>query len=384
MVWGVISMIIPIKKINQGLFTISYFLFLSFSIIGHIPKIGGYLNLLTNVGIVLLLLSALVQIKKYTKKELMILLVLFCFSIILISRCQDYILFKITIFLAAAKNIKIEKCIFTDFWIRLFLIVFTIILYKLNIAPDVISNYNGSTRHSLGFTNPNTLGMHILILCFDILCMSKYRFSVKKILIVILLVIFSDIFAGSRTTTYISILTIILMLIYHSNPHFLENKKIYYIIINSVLIMTLLTLGMYLLYTTGTQIGNLLNEALSNRLYNMDIYRKTYQISLLGNDNTNMGLTLDTAYAYCFFIYGIVAFFLLIIVFRKLFKKLYQTHNNVLIIIMFSFVIYGLSEKLWLSIDYNIFMIVFAGLLYSSFSRIEDENYSKKKIGKKA
>ncbi len=354
------------KKIYLGLFIISYLFFLSFSILGHIPRIGGYLNLLTNAGVILLCVSILFQIKKYTKKELAIILFLFFFSIVLISTCKDFTLFKITLFLSAIKNIKIETCISLDFSIRLFLVILVLILYKLNIAPDITSYYDGITRHSLGFTNPNTLGMHILILCFDILYLNRHNISKIKILLIILLVIFSDVCAGSRTSTYISILAIILVLIYKNNKSFLKNKIVYKIITNSVLIMSIITFCMYILYKTGAPLGISLNEILSNRLYNIDIYSQTYNISFFGNDNTNMGLTLDTAYAYSLYIYGIFFYLLLIYSFHKLFKKLYHNQSYVLIIIMFCFVIYGLSEKLWLSIDYNIFMSVFAVLIYNS------------------
>ena len=36
------------------------------------------------------------------------------------------------------------------------------------------------------------------------------------------------------------------------------------------------------------------------------------------------------------------------------------------VIIMFCFMVYGLSERLWLYVDYNIYMILFSLILYNT------------------
>ena len=357
---------ISLGKISLILFEISYFIFLSFSILGHIPTMGGYLKVLTNFGIGIILLSILLQIKTYKKKEIMILSLLLIFSLVLAYFCNDFILFKIVLFITALKNVKLEHCITIDLYMRIILVLSVLILYLLNVAPDVTSFYNGVTRHSLGFTNPNNLGMHILILSFDIICLNNFKISKIKYIVIIFLLIFSDYFTGSRSTTYILILALILIAVYKKYPNFLENKKISFFIKNSALIFSIITFIMYALYVSDSSLGNALNNLLSNRLHNIYAYNQVYNITLFGNNNLNINLTLDTVYAYCLYIYGIAFFILFIIAFRKLFKRLYEQKKPMLIIIMLCFMAYGLSEKLWLSIDYNIFIILFSMLIYDT------------------
>lgn len=357
---------VSLKKICLILFGVSYFIFLSFSLLGHIPILGGYLDALTNVGLVILLFSILLQIKTYSKKEIIVISSLFIFSFILIYSCNDYGLFKLVLFITSLKNVKLEKCISIDLYIRSFLVILVLLLYLLNIAPDVTSYFNGTTRHSLGFTNPNNLGMHVLILSFDILCLNNYKISIKKYLIIVLLLAFSDYFTGSRSTTYILLLALILIILYKRYPNFLTKKSTSFLIKNSALIFSGITFIMYILYNYRTDIGIKLNELLSNRLHNIDVYNQVYDITLFGNDNLNIGLTLDTAYAYCLYVYGIATFILFFLAFKRLFKKLYKTKKYMFVIIMFCFMVYGLSERLWLYVDYNIYMILFSLILYNT------------------
>ena len=135
---------------------------------------------------------------------------------------------------------------------------------------------------------------------------------------------------------------------------------------NSALIFSGITFIMYMFYNYGTDIGIKLNELLSNRLHNIDVYNQVYDITLFGNDNLNIGLTLDTAYAYCLYVYGIAMFILFVFAFKRLFKKLYKTKKYMFVIIMFCFMVYGLSERLWLYVDYNIYMILFSLILYNT------------------
>ena len=292
---------------------------------------------------------------------------------------KDYLFIKIALVLGASKGIEFRKCIKYDCIFRIILIIFVMTLCRLGYANDVISYNENTIRHSLGFTNPNTLGMHLMILAMDIIYLSKKRVSFINLLISFVLCLVSAYFSGSKTITIILLLMIVLFTIYKIWPRLIEKKIIKQSITYMPFILSLVVVIVMAFYMNGKAFE--LNDLLSNRLYNIAFYKEKYGLSIFGKYLGDLHVTLDTFYAYLLYRLGIISFLLYTFAFIYLFKMLYKKKNYDLIIIMLCFLIYGLSERIWMYIDYNIFILSFGFIIFNDNSirtsiKMKNNNYT--------
>lgn len=364
-----------ISKINYYFFMTAYSLFLAFSVFGHIEILKVSLKYLTYLSIFLLILNFFLNFKKYTKKEILILLVVFALSLVYGIKNSDYTLFKIWLILIGLKNIDINKCIKFDFILRIIYFIIMVCLFNLEVAKDVGAYFQGNYRSSLGFANPNVCGMYILILSFELMYLKLNKIKFSQIILFIILAVFSDVINGSRSTTLIMILGVLMFIGLYIKSDILENRLLKKIILNSTLIIAIIVVILTILYIYKTKMGVNLNEFLSYRLYNIADYIKNYGPSFFGH---NLMLenehTIDTALVYIYLRYGISGLIIYAFAFKNLFNFLYETKNYLLIIIMFCFNIYGINERLWINVDYNIFIIVFSLLLFNKEKLIGRKN----------
>jgi len=353
-----------LNKSSSFLFCLSYLIFLTYSLLGHIPMFGPVLKYSTYFAIIILFFSFFLQMKSYYAKELIIIFYILFIAIINIVQTEDYTLFKLIMFLITTKNLDFKRCVRFDLYSRIILVSIVIILYYIGIAPDVLSYYEGEYRHSLGFTNPNALGMCILIIGLEILYLGDMKIKFGGLLIIGLLFAFQNYYAGSRTASLVLIFATTLALILQIYPTIFKKWIVKIFIINSAFIFSAITFFIVFLYMRNNSLAIVFNELLSYRIYNISVYTESLGISLFGHSISDIGLALDNAYAYSLYGLGVISILLFIISFNKLFKVLYLKRHFPLILIMLCFTFYGISERLWLSIDYNIFMLAFRELLY--------------------
>lgn len=359
---------IKIIQIRSFLFYLAYFSFLAFSTIGHIAFLFTPLKLLSNLSIGFLGLSTLLSFKDYKNKDLLYIFLLVILSIVLVYKTNDYTFLKLMLFIVSFKDMNFEKVIKVDLYYRGFLIALVFILFFVGIAPDKIFAFGDTIRHSFGFTNPNTLGMYFLIICFDLLYLNKDKNSLKKTMLISGIIILVNYLSGSRTVTLILLILIIFIWIIRKKEQVFEIHFLKAFITNSALIFAILTFIFSYLYKYENDMAINLNNLLSNRLENILYCSANIVPSLFGSNISILERTLDSSYAYSLYGYGIILSIVLILMFRKLFKVLYKEKDYLLITIMFLFLVYGLSERLWLCIDYNIFMLVFYKVLYSKIN----------------
>lgn len=117
----------------------------------------------------------------------------------------------------------------------------------------------------------------------------------------------------------------------------------------------------------------MLDKVLSYRITNISFYYDNFGVSLFGCDTSTIKRTVDSFYGFTFIVLGVVTFLLFIHFYRKLEKRLCNV-NKQLAIIIFCFFLYGVSERLWMYIDYNMFMLAFAELIYPYFTG-EESSY---------
>ncbi len=370
---------VSVKTIRNMFFYLAYMFFLSFSTFGHIPVLGGYLKVLTNFGIVMLIVIFLATLHQYRIKDLQIFLLLFVYSFILIGTANYYGLFKLSLLIATSRGIEFRKCIKYDLFTRITMTLIMFVLFISGIAPDITSSYNGVLRHSLGFENPNHVGLMAFIIIMEIVYLSKANLSLLQYLFAIVIIVFADITAGSRTAELMTIMALVFVSVYKAFPRFFDTKYMKGAMKYCPIICGSITfLGAYL-YKCGNTVAIILNQVFSGRLANIVFYQQKYGLSLFGFNTSSAGRTNDNLYGYCLIGLGIVTFILFIIIYIQMIDAIYDK-NKPIAIILTCFMIYGLSERLWMNVDYNIMMLSFRSLIYHDLENEIDKIPNCRKI----
>lgn len=372
---------IKIQKLSDGIFYMAYFLFLLYAFFGTIDIFKQSLKLLTNISMALTVIAFLIQIRKYNYKELIVVTLLCIISIIYIIKTDNYVLLKLVLIIILVKDIDFDKRVLFDIKLRIIFFVLMMVLFNLGIAQDSQALFNGQIRHSLGFTNPNVLGMHTLILGLEILYYNRNKLSFSKIALCFIMLLVSDYYSGSRTTLLALVFGIILFIVCKRNKKIFDHKVIKFCIINSPIILSIIVYIAYCLYINNNQIGILIDKTLSGRLTNIEFFQTHYSVNLFGNNIEEANKSLDTANAYALYAFGVSGLMLYMFGFRKLFKKLYKIGNYSLVIIMLVFILYGLSEKLWLFADCNMLVTTLSFIIFrnneNEIKKIGESTYEK-------
>ena len=178
---------IKLKDLNNVIFYVAYFFFLLYAFFGTIDTFREPLKMLTNISMSMIFLSFFLQLRKYNAKEIVVLLLLLLLSLIYISKTDNFLLLKLILIIIVSKDVAFDKRISFDMKLRVVFLILMMLLYNLGIAKDVTALFNGKIRHSLGFSNPNVLGMHIFILCIDFLYLKRETLTFPNILFCIIL-----------------------------------------------------------------------------------------------------------------------------------------------------------------------------------------------------
>lgn len=348
-------------------FYIIYLSFFTFAMLGHTPVVGEWLKISTYGGLGMLTALILFRIRDYSWHEVFVLFILLIYGLGIAYNTGDFVLFKLGMMIFAAKGIDFRKCIKFDLLARIILTAIVLLFFYLGVLPDVTSYYEGRLRHSYGFLNPNHVGIDAFILIAEILYLSNLKIGFKNLFISFFILLVTDFMSGSRTAEIMNFIIIILAMIY-SRWKWVYNGVFAKIILRySTWMFSGLTFALAWLYSLGISAIIALDIVFSGRLSNIICYYDSLGISLFGGELLEVGRTNDSFYGFVLIGLGLVTFFLAMFAYQHLEKKLCII-NQPLAIVVFSFFLYGLSERLWMNVDYNIFMLAFAEVLYSKFS----------------
>lgn len=366
-------MIVTKKACITTSFYLAYLTFLTFSMFGHIPTVGGYLKELTNVGLAIFVIIICFRLRDYSAREGIVFTIFLSYSLFVALRTGDYGFFKLGMMIFACKGLNFRKIVKQDLYTRILIVVIMLYLWLSGIAPDVTSDYNGVIRHSIGFQNPNHVGIVAFIVIMEILYLSEMHLSVVQYIVALAILMVEDYVAGSRTAEFISLIAIGLATVYTFRPQFYEKRVVKAIMSWGGIICAGLTAVAFFLFKSGNFLAVVLDKMLSYRITNITFYYNRLGISIFGNNSLSVNRTIDSIYGFSFIVLGIIAFLIIMMAYYKLERILYQS-NMPLAIIMFCLFVYGLSERLWMYIDYNIFMLVFAELIYPGFTLYGHDN----------
>ncbi len=354
---------------------LSHFLFLTYSLLGHIPIFKTPLKYSTFLAIGLFILNFFLQYNKSKIEDVIIYAVLMIVALIHSYFSGNYGFFKLMLFAGSIKKVDFRDIVRFDMYLRAVLIVVVALLCQLGIAVDVVMTYNGIVRHSLGFTNPNALGIATFVLACDIFYVFKMRMNWKRVLIIAGLSYWLFAVARCRTAVYAIIALLIAAIIYTLYPRIFKNgftKSVFYVTPIALALLTLIAVNAYI---NNAAWAISVNDMMTGRIKAVANFARVLSPKLWGQPiGETINHSLDNTYGFVWLDLGIIVFFLFIFAYFRLIKKNYQYDNIPLCIIFFVFMVYGLSEHLWINIDYNIFMLA---LFYNpgKFVKHEEESH---------
>ena len=357
------------------LLKLSHLLFLTYSLLGHIPLFKTPLKYSTFIAIGLFILNFFMQYNRAPIKEVGVYATLMIVSLIQSYFSGNYGLFKLVLFAGSIRKVDFKDIVRFDMYLRAVLIALCALLCAVGIAPDVTMMYDGILRHSLGFTNPNALGIATFVLACDIFYVFKMKMNWKRVLILAGLSYWLYDIARCRTAVYAIVALLIAAIIYTFYPRIYKNKFTEFIISTAPMFLSLLTLIAVKAYNNGASWAILVNDLLTNRIKAVSNFARYLSPKLWGQPiGETIDHSLDNTYGFVWLDLGILVFCLFVFAYYRMIKKNYKYDNLPLCIIFLVFMVYGLSEHLWIFIDYNIFMIA---LFYNpeKFIKQEDQEH---------
>ena len=264
-----------------------------------------------------------------------------------------------------------------------------VLLCNIGIATDVVIEYEGMVRHSLGFTNPNTLGIAVFVLVCDIFYVSELKLNLALLTIISAIVIWLYAVARSRTSVYAILAIMFFSIMYRVFKKFFKTKFAKLLYFAVPLIASGITYIVVDSYARHQQFATDVNEFLSGRVSAIAIFTNLLTPTFWGQPiGETLDRTLDNTYAFVLYDLGILVSILFIIFYFKTVRSNFKYGNIPLIITLIAFLIFGLSEHLWINVDYNVFMLAFCydPSLDDSINRkpyesvLVDDNVSKKYI----
>jgi len=150
-------------KINVILFYLCYIVILAATMFRYVTGIGDFLQKIYQPIIYILLFVGIMNMKKITKKNILVLFLLAFLVIITkyISGTNTILLLCLSII--AFKDIDFDKFVKFDISLKIPFTIIVSIFYFLGLTAVNIHYRDGIIRHSMGFSNPNVFSNYILL-----------------------------------------------------------------------------------------------------------------------------------------------------------------------------------------------------------------------------
>lgn len=340
------------------LFNFAYGTFLIYSTLGYIPMLHKPLQLVSMIGIILLIFGFLFQYRICKRQDFICYCLFLALALITSVYNSNYAFIKLVLFAGSIRCVEMKSIAKFDLKLRTVLIVLLYLMSLVGLATDNVFYYNGVARHSLGFTNPNALGVAVYILVCDIVFLAGNEINIKHLLIITLIAGWLYSVARCRTSVYAILLLLFLAILYKLFPRIYKTKIMKYIFMITPFILSFITYISVQGLIHHNSVALELDKLLSSRLSAVVTFVTHLKPKILGQSiGETVALSMDNAYGFAWYDLGILISLILLWLTIRAFNKYFKTQNIMLCIIILSFICYGISEHLWLFVDYNIFMI---------------------------
>ena len=288
------------------------------------------------------------------------------------------------IFIVAAKDIDINKVIKLTLFIQILCISIIVMLALSGVIENrIFTRRDGDIRYSLGFTHPNAFAGQILQLIIISVWIRWEKFNYKDYLILLLLGLFILKVCDSRTSSLLIFILIIMVAIYKYLEHKpikridILNKAIYIGTQISIIMSSVVSIALGVLYDPNNKIYFLINKLLSGRIKLLHDYyinqgysiigQKIEIISTYASKKTALYDTtaLDNAYGHIAVRYGIIILIVFVIGYYLVAKKAFKEKNIKALICIFIYILFGITEVYIFNLPYNVLFLLFAIAIYS-------------------
>lgn len=361
------------NSVSSFFFQIAYSLFLTYSLLGHVSFLHEPLKLATTGALAILAINFIIQYDKCSQREFFGYVFLMMVALGTSFTNGDYGLFKIILFAGSIRTLNYKDIIRFAMWLRLCLMLLVVALCTMGIIPDIIRTYEGTVRHSLGFTNPNALGTAAFILICDMLYISDMKVNFSRLLVVGGIFIWLYVVARCRTAAAAIAALSVVACIYTIKPQLFKHPLVKRLFCLMPIMLFVLTNFITMQYNHGNAWAIDLNKFLSGRIETISEFFSVLSPKLMGQPlSATFRNSLDNAYAFILLDLGVVITIIFIIAVIRLVCRNYDVGDIPLCIIMMAFLCYGLSEHLWINADYNLFVLA---LCYNPANKVRKRNF---------
>lgn len=344
--------------ITEFIFFLSLFLLEIRFFATNLPLIQNYSSVL-DLSIILMLFINVFIITVNTSKnknDFIKTILIIILGIISWYFAKNPLVLKTGLLIISVKNINFEKIIHADLLIKITIFFLVVFLYFSGYISSSFTSYrDGILRNSWGFSHPNTLGLIIAIIYFEVSYLYFNKKIIKKILLAIPFICFISIVPNSRSAIYvITIFNLLSIIKVNANQNkinnFIYGKNLIFIL------FTIISLLSIIYYRQSEFINDIDVNIMSNRIYYQEKIVQEKGYTMLGKHLTS-NVVLDNSYIYILVGYGITILVISYILYKKNFLEILHNNNTELLLISLSILVYGLFENSLTNIICNIFIL---------------------------
>lgn len=319
----------------------------------------------------------LLFLQSYKVREIILIAILIIIFGLSAMFTKTYILLDCLLIILCAKKINFEQYIKNTLYIQSFLILGILLLALTGIIEmgAVTRTNSGESRYAWGFNHPNTLS----IVSFQWICQYLYLKrkdrKLKKyalmFLIIALIYIATDSNSGLIMSLFIVGGTFIYEKIVDKVFDFKQIKKI------ASKLVFLACIGIiFIIRYYWVNPDKLSATTLVSRINLSRNYLVAYGVNLFGHQITQGAYVsipgfpkgyyfLDNAYVWLLVSFGLLAFLCVLIGYILMIRKLFRSGEWNIILIVFAYLIYGITEHTTLIFSFNSLLIAFYTVIYN-------------------
>ena len=357
-------------KIKNFLFLTAWTIFLFYILLLNESELGYILDNRLMKPLVLGIVSFLSILKiiicdKYRTLQFIFIIILTIFISIVAYNSNNYNLIFFEFLIIASKGVDFKKIVQIDLIIRIICIIILCILCSENLINNYTAIINGNIKQAFGWLHPNTFGAVASIAILEYIYLNWEKLNLTKVLFAFVMICIVYLVSASRTNVYLISVIVIFSYFMKHFKRIRESNIIRKSCIYIYPIIAAISFFIVYLYKNNNNLGIILNEILTGRLYLANLFLDKYGLSLLGQPlniiTTRQALltgttasVLDMAYVRLIIQYGILYFILFIILNTKIQKNLVRNNKYPELMLIMYFAIIGLAENTVLNLYMNI------------------------------
>lgn len=311
---------------------------------------------------------------KYTKKEILILLIGLIIGILAFYYGKETTMLFTCLILICLKNVNISKTLKLMFWIKLIVFISIIILTVFGIIHNnsIIVWRNGTSieRFSFIYSHPNSAHLNLSLIIFLWIYLYYNKISIFNIAILEVINYIFYTFTLSRTGFFITAFFLIFSYIY-------KNSDLIRIISlkigkNLFIYLFLLTIILGLGYSSGRfPFLAKIDDFMTGRLYYIGYFLKNIKVPLIGK-NSYGNVMIDNGYMSLLYDGGLFALLWFIYLSSNTTQLLYDKKKYKEMLVTIILLTYSLAESYYMNIILNFSLFFFIYFIYQSSDEMEE------------